>query len=387
MKQLLKHISFVMIALFFVACIPTTVHAEEETKVAINVQIPEGWENPSIWAWDEDGNNAFESWPGGEMEVNSSEEGWYYVWIPEWATHVIVNANEGTVQTDELILDGVDTWITITEDATDISYEQMTQEETPAYVEKFVVHAQVDETWEDASIWAWSAPDGTNAFETWPGKAMTEGEDGWFSVKVPIWVNSIIINANEGTVQTEDITIDPAEIWITILADGTYELSYTDPMQEDIADVSVNVMVPEEWESACLWAWSAPDGTNVYTTWPGEPLLEGEEGWLTLEIPGWVNSIIVNANEGTIQTSDISVDTGKNIWVVVKDAEDYEVYYEAPEIATEEVSEVEEVEDVVEVTEVEESSNSIIIVYVVLAIVFVAILVSVIVLISKKKKK
>ena len=31
-----------------------------------------------------------------------------------------------------------------------------------------------------------NSDNGTNAFETWPGKAMTEGEDGWFSVKVPI---------------------------------------------------------------------------------------------------------------------------------------------------------------------------------------------------------
>ena len=31
---------------------------------------------------------------------------------------------------------------------------------------------------------------------------MTEGEDGWYSIEVPGWVNSIIINANEGGIQT-----------------------------------------------------------------------------------------------------------------------------------------------------------------------------------------
>lgn len=57
---------------------------------------------------------------------------------------------------------------------------------------------------------------------------------------------------------------------------------------------------------------------------------EGEDGWLTLSVPGWVNSIIVNANEGGIQTSDLSVDTGKDLWIVVTDAENAEVTYEAP---------------------------------------------------------
>lgn len=47
---------------------------------------------------------------------------------------------------------------------------------------------------------------------------------------------------------------------------------------------------------------------------------------------GWVNSIIVNGNEGSVQTSDISVDTGKDIWLVVKDADNFEVSYEEPQV-------------------------------------------------------
>lgn len=54
-------------------------------------------------------------------------------------------------------------------------------------------------------------------------------ENGWYTAKVPIWVNSIIINANAGEVQTEDISIDPAEVWVTVAADGSYDFSYNDP--------------------------------------------------------------------------------------------------------------------------------------------------------------
>ena len=47
-----------------------------------------------------------------------------------------------------------------------------------------------------------------------------------------------------------------------------------------------------------------------------------------------MNSVIVNGNEGSVQTTDISVETGKEIWLVVKGPEDYTVSYE--EIALEE---------------------------------------------------
>ena len=48
------------------------------------------------------------------------------------------------------------------------------------------------------------------------------------------------------------------------------------------------------------------------------------------EIPGWVNSIIVNGNEGSVQTTDISIDPGKDLWVVVNGPEDFNVSYEEP---------------------------------------------------------
>lgn len=328
-----------MIVLLAAAFPMATFAKETEERTPIYVQVPQDWENPCAWAWDEDGNNAFEAWPGGELEADSANEGWYYVWLPSWANHVIINGNEGNIQTEELILEKKAAWITVNAaDSTDISYEKMTTGETPEYVEKFAVHAKVDASWENPCLWAWSAPDGTNAFEAWPGMNMKVDENGWYTTKAPIWVNSIIINGNEGSVQTQDISIDPAEIWVIVDAEGGYEFSYTDPDKEEVANVTVHVMAPADWATPCLWAWSAPDGTNVYTTWPGEPLEEVENGWLTKEIPGWVNSVIVNGNEGSVQTSDISVEAGKELWLVVNGPEEYEVSYEEPQAGTETVT-------------------------------------------------
>ena len=40
--------------------------------------------------------------------------------------------------------------------------------------------------------------------------------------------------------------------------------------------------------------------------------------------------MIINANEGTVQTTDLSVEAGKNVWVVVTDPENAAVSYEEP---------------------------------------------------------
>ena len=78
-----------------------------------------------------------------------------------------------------------------------------------------------------------------------------------------------------------------------------------------------------------MWAWSAPDGANAFTAWPGEALtLDGD--WYTIQVPGWINSVIINGNAGSVQTTDLSVEAGKDIWIVVTDPENAAVTYEEP---------------------------------------------------------
>lgn len=309
----------------------TAFAAEGDEMVPVVVKVPEGWDAPNLWAWADDGTNAFAAWPGEEMEALT--EGWYYTYVPGYVQNVIVNANQGTdaaVQTDGIVVEaGREVWIAVSQDTTvSVSHEAQMRGEIPAYVEKFVVHAYVPLSWKTVNLWAWSAPDGTNAFEAWPGAAMKEGEDGWFTGKVPTWVNSLIVNGNEGSVQTEDISIEAKELWITVYEDLTYELSYEDP-NKAVDNITVHAQIPADWEAPCCWAWSAPDGTNAFTSWPGEALtLDGE--WYTIQVPGWINSVIINGNEGTVQTTDLSVEAGKSIWIVVTDAENAVVSYEEP---------------------------------------------------------
>ncbi len=313
-------------------CLPFAAFAAgEDEMVAVAVKTPEGWEVPCLWAWADDGTNAFAAWPGEEMEP--LDGGWYYAYVPGFVQNIIVNANndaETPVQTEGITVEaGKEVWLTIGEDATaEIAYESQARIEIPEYVEKFVVHAYVPLDWKTANLWAWSAPDGTNAFDAWPGLALKEGEDGWFTGKAPVWINSIIVNGNEGTVQTEDVSVEGKELWITVYEDLTYDLVYEDP-NKTAENITVRAKVPSDWADPCLWAWSAPDGTNAFASWPGETLTQ-EGDWYSIQAPGWINSVIVNANEGSVQTTDLSVEPGKDIWVVVNGPEDAVVSYEEP---------------------------------------------------------
>ena len=304
--------------------------ADQESAVMIPVvaQVPSDWEEPCIWAWADDGTNAFDAWPGEPMEA--LEEGWYYTYVPEFVQNIIVNANEGTVQIDAAAVEaGKPVWITVADDLTVlVSYDALTEGEIPEYVKRFIVHAYVPLSWKTADLWAWSAPDGTNAFDAWPGLSLKENENGWFTGRAPVWVNSIIISGNDGAIQTEDVAIEGQELWITVYEDLTYDLVYEDP-DKAVEDIAVHAQIPADWSDPCCWAWSAPDGTNAFAGWPGEAFTK-EGDWYTIQVPGWINSVIVNGNGGSVQTSDLSVEPGREIWVVVTDAENAEVFYEAP---------------------------------------------------------
>ena len=211
MKKMFAVLLSVMLLLGMLSMTAFADESADETMIPVVVQVPESWGVPNLWAWADDGTNAFAAWPGEEMDALA--EGWYYTYVPAFVQNVIVNANQGTdaaVQTEGIVVEaGKEVWITVAEDLTaSVSYEAQLRGEIPAYVEKFVVHAYVPLSWKTVNLWAWSAPDGTNAFESWPGKAMQEGDNGWFTCKAPTWVNSLIINGNEGTVQTEDVSID-----------------------------------------------------------------------------------------------------------------------------------------------------------------------------------
>ncbi len=116
MGKYLKRIGtfFTMLLMLTALWSMTAMAATDTDRNAFYVQVPADWESPCVWAWDSDGNNAFEAWPGEEMEADPENEGWYYIWLPSFANHVIVNANDGSVQTTDISVEsGKDIWIIV----------------------------------------------------------------------------------------------------------------------------------------------------------------------------------------------------------------------------------------------------------------------------------
>lgn len=328
-QNMKKWIAF-LICVMLVAFAAVSPAEESEGMIALHAKVPSDWSFPCVWAWNEAGENAFSAWPGEMMEPDAANNGWYYIYIPASMENVIVNANDGSVQTDAVSVNGQNAWITVSEDKTaSVSFDALTENAIPAYAERFTVYAKVDASWQEPCIWAWVDPAGTNAFPAWPGRTMKPAENGWYSAMVPVWCNSIIINANAGSVQTADIKdLDPASLWVSVSANASAEVTYEDPTAPVAEDITVCVQVPEDWTEPCLWAWSHPDGTNAFASWPGQALNKGEDGWYTLTVPGWINSVIVNANAGTVQTADLRVEAEKDLFITVSDAENVTVAYE-----------------------------------------------------------
>lgn len=127
MKAAKKVTSLLVSLMLLLLMVPTLAFAADDERIIVYAQVPEDWNEPCIWAWADDGTNAFEAWPGEKMTADENNPGWYYCWIPAAAGNVIINANEGGVQTADQKLEAKNAWITITDaDTVEISYEAKT---------------------------------------------------------------------------------------------------------------------------------------------------------------------------------------------------------------------------------------------------------------------
>ena len=191
---------------------------------------------------------------------------------------------------------------------------------------EFTVHAYLSAQVGQPRLWAWSDETNQNAFSGWPGAEMTAGQDGWYSISVPTWIDHIIVNGNEGATQTADIPVEAKELWIAVNSDFTYELSYDGPI-ETVKYATVHAYIPAAWSNPGCWAWAGNE--NAFDAWPGETMnMDGN--WYTIQIPNWSDHVIINGNGGDRQTADLPVEPGSDVWVLVSCDEAAVVMYAEP---------------------------------------------------------
>lgn len=124
-------------------------------------------------------------------------------------------------------------------------------------------------------------------------------------------------------------TKNGAKFTVTVTAVGSGNPGTSDPVTPPAEEneITVHAKVPEGWTNVGAYIW---DGGNN-NAWPGAAMTLGEDGWYTVKVPGWAKNVIINGDG--VQTNDIAIESGKDIWVVVEAAENGfvgTVAYEAP---------------------------------------------------------
>ena len=95
-----------------------------------------------------------------------------------------------------------------------------------------------------------------------------------------------------------------------------------------VTEVTVYAQVPNGWYGPGCWVWSS-EGVDAFDAWPGESMtLQGD--WYASTVPAWIDYVIINANDGTSQTADLPVTAGKDVWVIVNEYGEAQVFYENP---------------------------------------------------------
>ena len=315
--------------------------ADNDEYIVIYAEVPDDWENPRAWAWGPRGD-AFDAWPGGFMVEDVNNRGWYFIHVPADKEGALINGNNGDVQTSDFALDGNSVWVTVNSpDDFTFTTDKQTDGELPPFVgmEVSLVYATFPDSWESPGIWAWG-PRG-DAFEAWPGGVMTAdpNNEGWYFAHIPSDSTGALLNANEGSTQTVDFEFEGANIWVIVDEGGGFEFSSTKqttgdlpvfdgkfyeappfeaPDVSDAGTITVRSVVPGNWSGPGVWAWNEGDGIgNVFGGWPGEQFSEMDGDWHIMTMPDWIDHIIINGNSGSLQTNDIPVEVGKDIWIVV----------------------------------------------------------------------
>lgn len=104
----------------------------------------------------------------------------------------------------------------------------------------------------------------------------------------------------------------------------------TEPTQK--VTVTVHTLVPSSWGSPNCWAWK-DGGSNVFDAWPGAAMTKAGT-YYYVEMASWADRVIINGNNGGIQTADIPIEAGRDIWIIVhKDGSYYSVFYTEPTAA------------------------------------------------------
>ena len=93
--------------------------------------------------------------------------------------------------------------------------------------------------------------------------------------------------------------------------------------------ITIRAWTPVDWIDVNVWAWQ--DGGEEVSEWPGEEMwADNEEYCMKLTLPGWVDRVVFSTDGGAIQTDEVSVEPGRDMWVLIFDDLSVQIDYEDP---------------------------------------------------------
>ena len=178
-----------------------------------------------------------------------------------------------------------------------------------------IIHAKVPAAWASAYLYAWNT--GDDVMASWPGTAMTKGDDGWYTIEIPAGYKNIIVAEKNGGEQTVDLSIANVtgnEIWVTLgekNSDGKYPATIAEDEKgeeivapPEVKQITVYAKVPANWTTPYVYAWN---GSGNNASWPGVAMTKGENGWWYAKVPATAENVIIS-NNGKTQTVDLKLE-------------------------------------------------------------------------------
>lgn len=93
--------------------------------------------------------------------------------------------------------------------------------------------------------------------------------------------------------------------------------------------VTVYVFTPVDWSDVYVWAWK-DGGQDAFPAWPGIQATHNPQAeCVSASVPAWIDRLVISTQGGSVQTADLTVEAGKDVWLAVTEEEVY-IYYENP---------------------------------------------------------
>jgi glycosidase len=234
------------------------------------------------------------NWPGTAM--TNEGDGWYSYSFTNVNSATVI-FNDGSKQSADLPRDKTG-WY-----ANGVWYDSKPQTSN----NNFTVHFFKPSDWGTGIniYWYNALPDGSYPSVSWPGVAMTNEGDGWYSYTFNNVASAVDI-FNDGAKQSADL---PRSTTGWYLNGVWYDTKPATPT----VTFTVSFYRPATWGTGIniYWYNAVPAGSLPSPSWPGVPMTNNGDGWYTYTFNNATAATVI-FNDGTNQSADTYRD--KNGW-------------------------------------------------------------------------